>query len=651
MDRPGRQKTRRFLPFLLVLLLFNLSTAFAQDGAIAVLAQPQITEFPFIHTSLIVRSADGAFIGGLTPADITVIENEQRLEVSEFTQLHPGALFAVALNPGRPFAIRDGQGISRYDNILAALRSWAEAEPAGDSTDYFSLLVNYGPQIIHTPERGDWLTTLLSYQGDPREASPTLDVLTRAVEVVSDDAPDAGMGRGILFITPIPEGDLSVGLQSLAGLAVQNSIHISVWLVASPDAFQSPGAVQLRELTELTGGQLFAYSGTEAFPDPEQYLAPLRDIYVMTYRSQVAAAGANTVSVEVQKEDLSLVTETKTFTLNLLPPVPVVIDPPGSILRENRDTDAGEEAQVKMAPEYQDLELMIQFPDGIQRPIASSTLYVDGSPAAVQTAEPFDQFRWDLRSYLNTADHLIRVEVVDSQGMVGKSADIPVRIEVNSFLPSAVRTVSRNLPWFAGFFVLLAGSITFLVLILTGRIRPRIPGQIAGMGARMSSRYKGNRLRTGAPSSEADESKSEKAVLERVSRFAKIHWPKRRVISSTFAHLIRLTDDELESSKDPAPITSGTMTIGTDRLRCDLVLEDPSVDPVHAALMKDGNSLCLKDSGSTAGTWVNYKQVPVDGTELEHGDIIHIGRVALRLKLREPARIRKPVVIREELES
>ncbi len=650
MDRPGRRKTRRFIPFLLVLLLFNLSTAFAQDGASAVLAQPQIDEFPIIQTSLIVRDADGAFIGGLTPSNITVVENEQRLEVSEFTQLHPGALFAVALNPGRPFAIRDGQGISRYDNILTALRAWAEAEPVGNGTDYVSLLINNGPQIIHTQERSDWLTALLSYQDNPRDASPTLDVLTRAVEVVSDDAPDAGMGRGILFITPIPEGDMSVGLQSLAGLANQNSIRISVWLVASPDAFESRGAVQLQELTELTGGQLFAYSGTETFPDPEQYLAPLRDIYVMSYRSQVASAGANTVSVQVQKDDLSLVTETKTFTLNLLPPVPVVVDPPGSILRENRDTEEDEEAQAKMAPEYQDLELMIQFPDGIQRPIASSTLYVDGIPALVQTAEPYDQFRWDLRSYLNTADHLIRVEVVDSQGMVGTSADIPVRIEVNSFLPSAVRTVSRNLPWFAGFFVLLAGSVTFLVLILTGRIRPRIPGQIAGMSSKALSRQKGNRLRTGAAAAQ-NEAKSESAVLERVSRFAKIHWPKRRVISSTFAHLIRLTDDATESSKDPVPITSGTMVIGIDRLRCDLVLDDPSVDPVHATLMKDGNSLCLKDSGSTAGTWVNYKQVPVDGTELEHGDIIHIGRVALRLKLREPARIRKPVVIREELES
>lgn len=632
---------RRFIPFLLALLIFPFTTASGQDGASAVINQPQITEFPVIKTSLIVRDANGDFVGGLTASDITVVENDQRLEASEFMQLSPGGMFAVALNPGRSFAIRDGNGISRYDNIRSALVAWAEAE-TGES-DSLSLLVNNGPQIIHTNSRSDWLDTLLSYQEDPRHAVPGLDVLSRAVDVVSDDTPVEGMGRAILFITPVLQGDLTVGLKNLAVQAEQSGIQISIWLVAPQDALESRGALQLKELADTTGGGFFHYTGTEVIPDPEQYLAPLRDVYLLAYQSR-AVAGEYTVSVEINKGDLSLATEPRKFTLNLLPPVPVVIDPPGSILRETRESE-DEGVLVKLVPEYQDLELLIQYPDGIRRPIISSTLYVDGSPAAIQTDEPFDRFRWDLRGYLGTADHLIRIEVVDSQGMVGTSADLPVRIDVVQKMPSALRTVSRNMPWFAGIFTLLACAVTLLALIITGRIKPCVPGQIAGNLTRSKNRMMNRKA------SAAISAVRELDVRERVSRFARIHWPKRRVVSDTFAHLIRLTDAEKDGFKEPLPITNGTMIIGSDRLQCDLVFDDPSIEPVHAKLVREGNNLYLVDSGSTAGTWINYKPVSSEGAVLEHGDIIHIGRVALRLKLREPSHIRKPVVIREEQES
>jgi pSer/pThr/pTyr-binding forkhead associated (FHA) protein len=46
----------------------------------------------------------------------------------------------------------------------------------------------------------------------------------------------------------------------------------------------------------------------------------------------------------------------------------------------------------------------------------------------------------------------------------------------------------------------------------------------------------------------------------------------------------------------------------------------------------------LADEGSTAGTWVNYTPVSHEGTRLEHGDLIHFGRVGYRFMLKEPRR-------------
>jgi DEAD/DEAH box helicase domain-containing protein len=58
--------------------------------------------------------------------------------------------------------------------------------------------------------------------------------------------------------------------------------------------------------------------------------------------------------------------------------------------------------------------------------------------------------------------------------------------------------------------------------------------------------------------------------------------------------------------------------------------------------------VCAGYPGSVAGTWVNYMLVPTTGTRLEHGDLIHIGRVGFRFSLREPQRVRKPVIMIEE---
>jgi pSer/pThr/pTyr-binding forkhead associated (FHA) protein len=63
---------------------------------------------------------------------------------------------------------------------------------------------------------------------------------------------------------------------------------------------------------------------------------------------------------------------------------------------------------------------------------------------------------------------------------------------------------------------------------------------------------------------------------------------------------------------------------------------------------KEDGSFRLVDEGSVAGTWVNYSSVSSDGVTLEHGDLIHIGRVNFRFTQRDPLRQRKPVITKEE---
>jgi predicted component of type VI protein secretion system len=61
------------------------------------------------------------------------------------------------------------------------------------------------------------------------------------------------------------------------------------------------------------------------------------------------------------------------------------------------------------------------------------------------------------------------------------------------------------------------------------------------------------------------------------------------------------------------------------------------VEALHARLRQDETgAYILSDEGSVAGTWVNYAPISTGGIRLEHGDILHIGRVIFRFSLLKP---------------
>lgn len=104
-----------------------------------------------------------------------------------------------------------------------------------------------------------------------------------------------------------------------------------------------------------------------------------------------------------------------------------------------------------------------------------------------------------------------------------------------------------------------------------------------------------------------------------------------------------------ETTVAPIPITLNELTLGRNASLAVIVLDDPSVEALHARLVRgEDGTFRIMDEGSVAGTWVNYSPVSKEGTSLEHGDLIHIGRLGFRFTLREPQHIRKPVITYDE---
>lgn len=622
---------------LLVIGLLCVQPVSAQTSANAWLTPPQTEDFPRIETYLDVSDAQGKFMHGLQPGEVTIFEDGEPRPLVEFVEQRPGVQLVIALNPGRPFVIRDSQGFSRYDLIIQSLADWAQRR-LGSSLDDLSLLVTDGPQRSHVSNPLELFYALEEYQVSEQNSGGGIDVLLQAVELAGDPTPRPGMERMVLFVSAPLEGDLSFALQNVIDRARQRSVHVYVWLVAPPEAFLTRTADDLIRLATDTGGQFAAFSSDQIIPDLEIYLEPLRDIYFVTYDSQIKTGGQHELKAVISTGGEAITSQPQTFDFDLRPPNLAFLLPELEIVRApTAETTATASQQASLQPDKIDVQVLFDFPDGRERPMTYSALYVDGQAVHENRAEPFDQFAWDLEAYDQSGQHILRAEAVDSLGLRGSTIDTPVIVQVKRPAASILSGLTRNIPVIAGVTVGISGLVLVLVMIVGGRIRPD-PHR-----TRRKRRSKNDptlqAVKIGARGADAHARKSG----QRREGADKRHIPK------AYAHLHRLPPGDQSPTPAPFAITTPEVTIGRDARQATLVLNDPSVDSLHARLArKEDGAFLLFDAGSVAGTWVNYNPAPTTGVRLHHGDLLLFGQVGFRFSLPDGQPQRKPAIHLED---
>lgn len=645
-------KSRRWLALLLVGLLTFAVPTWAQNGASAVLSEIDTTLFPRIQFFLGVRNASFQFMHGLQAGDINVLEDGQSIPVDELKIIRPGVQAVIAMSPGESFTIRDVQGVSRYDLIRDALSSWLQNR-LGSSVDDLSLITTDGPERTHSSNPEELIEDLESYAAETSELSPSLEILARSVEIAADSPPREGMGRAVLFITAPLGGDLSSGLQTLLSRTEDLNIPVHIWLVSSPDLVSTPASNQLREFATQTGGEFFNFSGTESIPNLEIYLEQLRNKYQVSYESQITSGGVHTLSVEIEAGETRIESPLREFEMALSPPQPMFILPDPEIIRSaNPVEQPGVSQEIEpsdLSPQNQQLQVLVDFPDGKPRPLEYTALYVDGNLIERNTQPPFDQFTWDLTSYTTSTQHILQVEAVDQLGLTGRSVEtlvdvVVVRPRVNAFM-----SIIQRWPTLVGLIVLLVSSLVILVLILSGRIHPPKWGESLSLG---SVRQRARAPRAGTTGIETEHTFDELKGRSLTGWVNRLNWPQRRLAPKAYAYLSPLTESGENISAEPVPISSSELTLGHDASKATLVLADPSVDALHARLIRtDDGAFRIKDEDSVAGTWVNYSPVSPEGTILKEGDVVHVGRISFRFILRDSKPLRKPVVVFQESRS
>lgn len=652
----SRPKALIFLGLLLcAAVLVRSLPAAAQSEARVTIYAPQTENYPEISLFLDVHDAAGNFVHDLTQADLKVLENGKSIPVDQITDTHPGVQFALAFSPGHTLSIRDGLGLSRFDYVILGLSAWEwDAQAAG--SDDLSLITADGPEAVHFSDPEALISALGSYQPNLRNSEPGLEVLTRALQVVGDASPRPGMERAILFITPLQPAAAGIGLQSLAAQAAQEGVRIFVWLVTTPDASASPEISQLSNLAAQTGGSFFTFTGIEGFPNLETYLEPLRHIYNISYTSVLTTTGSFPLQVEVAFSDQAITSNTQEIALEIQPPNPIFLSPPPVISRSLQNTAAQtaaaqKEPSAEWAPVEQALQILVEFPDGHARPVVQSALYVDGVLLQTNSMPPFEKFTWELRPYTESGVHTLQVEVTDHLGLTGRSIEIPVQVNVEQpDLRFKLVFSSRNL-LFLGALVLFAGTILGLVLVLGGRIQPRQPGKLAPARAKPTQQAWLRRSSTNAvsdPVTQPVRTSPEEPAPNPVRRTLRVPRSQARFSSHTFASLTPVVPASESHQEAPIPIPTDVILFGRDPLQATWVIEDESIEALHARLVREGNTYRLVDANTTAGTWVNYASVSQGGILLENGDLIYLGGAGFRFSLRPPGKISKPIIHHQE---
>lgn len=620
-----RKTQQLFILLLALCLTMPTAPVRAQGQAFVNLFEPDLTAFPQISALMDAFDDQGTFVTGLGPADLSLLEDGQPVTPSALDELDAPLSMTVAVNSGLALAVRDGMGFSRYDKVSAVLKNWAAARPEG-SPDQFSLVWN-GGILLSQGSSTDWLARLQTFDPAPKTSTSSLAALAFALDAALQTPAVPGGKRAVLLISPHLDLNALNTLPDLLNRAKMADVRVFVWLVDSTAYFQHEGALALQDLALQTGGRSLAFSGMETLPDPEEWIASLRHVYRLSYISPARTAGQHNLSAQLNARDLVLSSNVINYKLDIQPPAPVLLSPPLQIVRQNPDAPFDIE---NFLPKTQSVSALVEFNDPVKRSLVRTTLYVDGQLMDENTTAPFDQFTWDLSAYVASGEHSLQVEAQDELGLSQTSVSVPVQVTVIQPPGGLLGLVLRNKVAVTMAVIVLAGLVLVSILFFGGR---KTITALAELRRQRAMRfdpvtqpvYTGKNTRPASPSA--------------------FPWLRKKA-AVPLAYFVKLTSDGQPAPGDPIHLTGRELTFGTDPTQAVIVLDDPSISPLHARLRRsqEDGSFTLFDQNSIAGTWVNYDLSPKEGCTLKHGDVIHFGQLTYRFVLAKPAAAPKPQV-------
>lgn len=569
--------------------------ASAQTGFTVHLSAPSTELFPQVSFYLTVSDSAGRMVRGLPPEAFRLVEDLAAVADPTVTDAVVGTRQVFVINASPGMRVRDPSGRTRFDYLRQALLDWwqlPDAAPYG--ADDLTLVTPDGVLVAHSPASAEVAASLAGFETTFEGDVTDYDLLLQGLDFLSDPPSRPGMLSFLIFLTPAIPAGREAALTNALSRAVETETAIFPVFIGAPEAAQAPEALGLSQLAAATGGTLLVFDPAVGLTGLGQQILDHGTQYQLTYTSLANRSGEHVIQAAVRIDDAEVVSTPLTFDVDVRPPIVAFLEAPSAITRDLADPSL---ALEDLRPGSQHLRLLVTFPDGHPRPIVSSRLIVDDLVVLQRAVAPFDEFDWDLSSYVETGTHVVRATVEDGLGLEAQTEDIAVEVQVIG-PPRGLAALRPALgPLAAAVGILVVGILAAIGLRSYGRARsaPGAPAPVPPL-PRKAIRRSGVRLRA-----EDDPAEAYLVTEEGQAAFA---------------------------------LTGVDVVLGRDGSLAAVVLDDPSVAGLHARLIRqaDGDYV-LRDQGSVAGTWVNFEPVPGSGRRLRHGDMVHIGRVALRFRL------------------
>jgi len=622
MDMPHNRARIRNFAILIILCCCPFAvpqTALAQSSLNVYLESPDLSQFPKISLFLDVNDSQGKFISGMGLDNFSVYEDGFERIVNEVQELEPGLHTILAINLGATLSNRANTSIpTRYEETIYTIASWLNTLDSQVPNQY-SLTSNDGVLVENSQEKNTFTDILQSYKPNLFNYQPDLVSLTKALELAAKPNLIAQSKQAILYVTPLPlDQDLNV-ISSLQVRAAEIDVPVHVWLVAPATAANAPAVQYLSQLAGGTGGSFLFFSEGSPSPDVEAYLGGSRRIYRLRYTSSVSQSGSHRVRVSTRYGNLNVDTPDIQFAITLNLPSATLINLPKEIKREYVENASG--GGKSLQPIFTTLQALISFPDGYERQLKATRLYVDGEIVAENTEEPFDYFGWPIGQYAFSEEHLVAVEVEDILGFRSISPPVAIQLTVASLYPAWLTSVLK--------FINQGGWIPMTIIGLGGSV-------VAGLRLRQRWIAKRSTVKNDALTD---------PLLQSVPGL-QLPWLNGYDPESSFS-TNAISDQQIvppslvwnNTSESPAGLREIRLEnretiIGRDPNQASVVLALPSISPQHALLLKsDKGAVSLADLGSEEGTWVNYAPISSAGILLHNGDLVRFGRYSFRYQI------------------
>ncbi|MBE2221814.1 MAG: FHA domain-containing protein [Anaerolineae bacterium] len=602
---------------LLLLFLFVAQTAVSPNFIQPVFSQEspgdliQITdvddsEFPLIKVTLLTIGQNGRF---LDLAGLSLRENGIPVAY-EPTNAEIGLDAIFVIDANETLLTDDtGGGLSRADQVNASINQFASSilRPELDTVSVIvpddvgangRLLIqdSADPQAIND--------ALASYTPLGAWPTPLQDMLIQAIDQAIQSK-ENGRFPTILLFTDAGRIHLQLDYDQLLQSAQAHDIPISGAILGTQTTEEE--LFRINRLTQATRGTTLSMPDSAAL---EPLLAQWQQqgyLPQLQYLSLQNRSGQYPIAINLGQQRI-----TSELDLELLPPT-LTLQPATTEI--TRSGPAHDTPVTDLEPKQTLIPVQISWPDEKPRALTAVVWQVNGvRQPQMNTLTPNTAGQLMLSWNMELADagsYEFMVDAVDELGLTAKSE--PVTLEIVAERPLAPTTtpsptatpepepitpesmnVSLWLPILGGL-----GLTAVILLLIRSRRQP--------------------------PPTATDAASPAPTDLPPL--------PAESAAPPTTAYDAYL-DPLNQPDSEPILLEGDNIIIGRDEAEATLILTDKSVARLHARIARQNDSYWLYDEGSAHGTYLNYTRLGLAPKAITDNDVISIGRLQFRFKLR-----------------